>query len=222
VIVSERIHDDEPDTSEPVVRALLRADLPQWSDSRIEYLATSGTDNAMWRVYVDEGCDVVVRLPRRPGAAEGVLRETAVLRELYDRGFGSVVKTPRVRHVGEPHERFPHYWSVLEWIDGTDAWTARHDLDRRLLDTLAVDLADAVAAIGRIDIEGCRERRPGDRGGPLGPLLERLDGWLTPPKWEAFHLIDVPAVRRLVAAAHEVVDEPVVRGLLLVPALLPI
>ena len=73
--LSERIHDDEPDTSEPVVRALLRAELPQWAHSKIEYLATSGTDNAMWRVRVDGGCDVVVRLPRRPGAAAGVLRD---------------------------------------------------------------------------------------------------------------------------------------------------
>lgn len=212
MIVSERIHDDEPDTSERVVRALLRAELPQWSDSRIEYLANSGTDNAMWRVHVDGGCDVVARLPRRPGAAAGVLRETAVLRELYDRGLGTVVRTPRVRHVGEPHERFPHHWSVLDWIDGTDAWTARDDLDRRPLHALAVDLAEAVAAIGRIDIEGGRERRPGDRGGPLGPLLERLDGWLTSPEWNASNLIDVAAVRRLAAEAHEVVDEPVVRG----------
>lgn len=25
------------------------------------------------------------------------------------------------RHVGQPHEVFPHHWSVLEWIDGSDA-----------------------------------------------------------------------------------------------------
>ena len=210
--MSDRIHDDEPDTSEPVVRALLRAELPQWSYSKIEYLATSGTDNAMWRVYVDEESDVVVRLPRRPDAAAGVLREIAVLQELYDRGLGTDVTTPRVRHVGEPHERFPHHWSVLDWIDGIDAWTARDDLTRRPLDTLAADLAEAVAAIGRIDIEVGRERRPGDRGGPLGPLLERLHGWLTSPEWNASGLIDVAAVRHLAAEAHEVVDEPVVRG----------
>lgn len=45
--MSERIHDDEPDTSESVVRALLRAELSQWAQSPVEYLATSGTDNAM-------------------------------------------------------------------------------------------------------------------------------------------------------------------------------
>lgn len=45
--MSERIHDDEPDMSESVVRALLRAELSQWAQSPAEYLATSGTDNAM-------------------------------------------------------------------------------------------------------------------------------------------------------------------------------
>ena len=210
--MSERIHDDEPDTSESVVRALLRTELPQWARSPVEYLATSGTDNAMWRIHIDDGPDVVARLPRRPGAAAGVLRETSILRQIRETELGRVVQTPRVRHVGEPHERFPHHWSVLDWIDGIDAWTARTDLDRRQRDGLAVDLADAVVAIGRADMDGGRERRSGDRGGPLGPLLERLDGWLTAPEWNAAHLIDVDAVRRLAAEALEVVDEPIAEG----------
>lgn len=208
----ERIHDDEPDTSESVVRALLRAELPRWADSSIEYLATSGTDNAMWRIRFARERDVVVRLPRRPAAAAGLVRETEMLRQLEHSSLGTVVATPRVRHVGEPHERFPHHWSVLEWIEGTDAWTARSDLDHRPLDLLAADLAEAVAAIGRIDIDDGRERRPGDRGGPLGPLLDRLDAWLDSPEWNASQLIDVAAVRRLAAEAREVVDEPVERG----------
>jgi aminoglycoside phosphotransferase (APT) family kinase protein len=62
--VSERIHDDEPDTSEAIVRALLAAGCPQWATLPLTYLRTSGTDNAMWRVHADGGGDVVVRLPR--------------------------------------------------------------------------------------------------------------------------------------------------------------
>jgi aminoglycoside phosphotransferase (APT) family kinase protein len=101
---------------------------------------------------------------------------------------------------------------VLDWIDGTDAWTARTVLDRSPLDTLAADLADAVAAIGRADINGAPKRLSGSPGGPLGPLLERLDSWLTAPEWNAAHLIDVGAVRRLAAEAHEIVGEPVEEG----------
>jgi aminoglycoside phosphotransferase (APT) family kinase protein len=166
----------------------------------------------MWRIRIDDGPDVVARLPRRPAAAAGALRETSVLQQLRETELGRVVQTPLVRHVGGPHERFPHHWSVLEWIDGTDAWTARCDLDRRSLNDLAADLARAVVAIGRADIEGGLERLPGTRGGPLGPLLERLDGWLTAPQWNATNLVDVDAVRRFASEALEVIDEPIVEG----------
>lgn len=210
--MSRRIHDDEPDTGESVVRALLRAELPHWAESQVEHLATSGTDNAMWRIRTNDGPDVVVRLPRRPAAAANVLGETSVLRHVHASEIGSIVRTPRVRHVGQPHERFAHHWSVLEWIDGSDAWTARTTLGRRQLSAVAAELATAVAAIGRADISGVSERAPGSRGGPLGPLLERLDGWLTLPAWNATHLIDVAAVRRLAAEAYEIVDEPVAKG----------
>ncbi len=43
----------------------------------------------------------------------------------------------------------------------------------------------------------------------MRPLLERLDGWLDSPEWNAAGLIDVAAVRRLGAEALEVADEPV-------------
>ena len=210
--VSERIHDDEPDTSGPVVKALLEAECHQWAQSPIEYLKTSGTDNAMWRIRVDHGPDMVIRLPRRPGAAAGVLHEAAVLQQIEQTPIGSTVNTPKLRHLGEPHEVFPNHWMVLEWIDGSDAWTLRHDLDGRPLDALATDLADAVNKIGTVAIDDMRQRSPGSRGGPLLALLERLEGWLQSAEWNAAALLDVAAVRRLAAEAYEVVDEPVVEG----------
>jgi len=210
--VTERIHDDEPDTSEPVARALLEEECPQWARSRLEYLTTSGTDNAMWRVRLDHGPDVVLRLPRRPRAAAGVAQEVAVLQQLKAASIGSIVTTPTVRHVGRPHEVFPHHWSVLEWIGGADAWTLRNSLDGRPLDALANDLARAVTAIAEVNADGVRQRPPGSRGGPLRPLLDRLGGWLDGPEWNAASLIDVDAVKRLAAEAHEVVDEPVTEG----------
>jgi aminoglycoside phosphotransferase (APT) family kinase protein len=210
--VSERIHDDEPDTSGPVVTSLLEAECPQWAQSPIEYLKTSGTDNAMWRISVDDGPDMVIRLPRRPGAAAGVLHEAVVLQQIEQTSIGSTVNTPKLRHVGEPHDVFPHHWTVLEWIDGSDAWTLRHDMDGRLLDALATDLADAVNMIGTVAIDDVRRRSPGSRGGPLLALLERLEGWLQSAEWNAAALLDVAAVRRLAAEALEVVDEPVIEG----------
>ena len=210
--MTERLHDDEPDTSEPVVRFLLTAECPQWSTSPIEHLKSSGTDNAMWRVRLDGEPDVVVRLPRRPGAAAGVECEMAVLQQVERSRVRSIVTTPSVRHVGRPHEVFPHHWSVLEWIDGSDAWTARADLAGRSLDSLAHDLARAVRAIGEVTVGEARQRPPGSRGGPLRPLLERLNDWLDNPAWNAARLIDVAAIKRLAAEALEVADEPVIEG----------
>lgn len=171
----------------------------------------------MWRVRLDDEPDVVVRLPRRPGAAAGVEKEVAVLRQLDGTRLRSIVKTPAVRHVGQPSDRFPHRWTVLEWIEGTDAWVARSknipgsipSPGERLF---AQQLAELVIAIGEVTPTGVLRREPGDRGGPLGPLLARLDRWLTDPQWEADRLIDVGAVRRLADAAGEVVDEPVEVG----------
>jgi len=136
--VSERIHDDEPDTSGPVGRSLLEVECPQWAQSPIEYLKTSGTDNAMWRIRVDDGPDMVIRLPRRPGAAAGVLHDSAVLQQIERTPIGSTVNTPKLRRVGEPHDVFPHRWTVLDWISGSDAWTLRHRLDGQPLGALGV------------------------------------------------------------------------------------
>ena len=210
--MSNRIHDDEPDTSERVVRSLLASECPHWAHLPVDYLRTSGTDNAMWRIRVDDGPDVVVRLPRRPGAAAGVVQETTVLQQLERVSLGSSVKTPTLRHLGQPHEAFPYHWSVLEWIDGHDAWAQRHDLEGRRLYELAGDLAGVVTAVSNITYSDAPRRLPGARGGSLRPLLGRLAGWLESPEWNASSILDVAAVRRLAAEALEVVDEPVTSG----------
>ncbi len=210
--MTERIHDDEPDTSESIARALLKAECPQWARSPVEYLRTSGTDNALWRIRLGGEPDVVLRLPRRPDAAAGVLQEMQVLQQIEREAISSIVATPSVRHVGEPNEVFPHHWSVLEWIDGADAWTVRTELDGQPLGALAEDLARSVIAMGAVKADNIRRRPPGSRGGPLRPLLERLGGWLDGAEWGASSLLDIDAVRRLADEALEVADEPVNDG----------
>jgi aminoglycoside phosphotransferase (APT) family kinase protein len=205
VRVGQSIHDDEPDTGEATLRTLLAAECPGWSGMPVEYVRTSGTDNAMWRVRVGSGRDVVVRLPRRPGAAESVVHETELLGRLTTSSLGSVVSTPPVLHVGEPHEVFPHRWSVLGWLDGSDAWSARAELDKSLED-LAVDLGEAVLAIRELSDLPAAERLAGDRGGPIEPLVQRLERWLDDDRWRASELIDVARVRRLAAEALDAAD----------------
>ena len=96
--MSERIHDDEPDTSEATVRALLEAQCPEWAGRSTSYLRTSGTSNALWRVHVTDGDDVVVRLPRRTEAVASISLEVELLPSLGASALADVVDMPRLRY----------------------------------------------------------------------------------------------------------------------------
>ena len=61
-----RMHVDEIDLDATLVRQLLRAQMPEWADLPIARVASSGTDNAMFRL----GDDMVVRMPRVERGAE--------------------------------------------------------------------------------------------------------------------------------------------------------
>jgi len=209
-VVTDTIHDDELDTSEVVVRSLLREQCPQLADFPITPLVNSGTSNALWRVSgigAAGPVDRVVRLPRTSGAASSMLNELALLPALATTTLAGLVELPALLHRGEPTDSFPHRWAVTSWIDGEDAWTARTDLDHTQHE-LALDLAAAVTAIASLEGLPAPIRRPGDRGGPLLPLLDRLDRWLADPQWSADDLIDTAAVRRCAAESAEVADEP--------------
>jgi len=205
------IHDDEPDTTESTVRTLLERQCPQWADLPLSSLQTSGSDNAMWRLHAREGHDLVVRLPRRISAAASIGQELELLQHLRaTTPLAADVRTPMVRHVGHADDAFAHQWGVLEWLDGVDAWTARRSLqgDRG---TLALDVARIVRALGRLPDMVVAEREPGDRGGPIEPLLHRLAWWLTDPRWNAASLVDVKAVKHIAAKALELAGAPVTK-----------
>jgi aminoglycoside phosphotransferase (APT) family kinase protein len=54
-----KMHDDEADIDDALVRRLLTAQFPQWADLPIKRVASDGTVNAMYRL----GEDMAVRLP---------------------------------------------------------------------------------------------------------------------------------------------------------------
>ncbi len=207
--MAEHIHDDEADTSERQVGSLLIDQCPELSGLPISYLRTSGTDNAMWRIHVRDGRDLVVRLPRTARAGESMENELALLPSLAKRSLH--VATPTVRCAGLPSESFPHRWAVLDWIDGDDAWNCRLDAAANT-DDLACDVARTVRAIGRQEHLPAPPRPDGDRGGPLGPLLARLEQWLDDPDLSADQLLDTAAIRRIAAQSAEVADDAIELG----------
>lgn len=205
--VVHQINPADPDTSEAVVRALLATECPQWANLRLQSLDTSGTQHAMWRGKVDGSEDIVVRLPRRPGEDEGADREHHLLQQLEATSLSAIVDIPRLLHVGRPHEFYPYRWSVLAWLDGRDAWTARHEIDDDS-PRLGARLAEVVTAIGGLG-HGLPVPRPavGDEGIPIRPHIDLLLEQLDRGGPSAAHLFDVERIRQLAAEAYDL-DDP--------------
>src|SRR4051812_18675753 len=109
--MTTRMHADELDLPVDLVRTLLTEQLPQWADLPVRRIASSGTDNAMFRL----GDDLVVRMPRIHWARDTVDHEVAWL----PRVDGLLpVTIPQVRAVGTPGAGYPWTWSVLTWVPG--------------------------------------------------------------------------------------------------------
>lgn len=151
-----RMHADEVDVDADLVRGLLASCFPHWAGLPITRVASAGTDNAMFRL----GADLVVRLPRIPGAADGIAREQRWPPKLAPH---LPVAVPEVVGVGEPTEDYPWPWSVCRWLTGRNP-----DVDSLAEpEDLAIDLAEFICALRAVD--------PG--GGPSlsrsGPLANR-------------------------------------------------
>ena len=154
-----RMHADELETDEALVRRLLAAQFPQWAELPIEALPAGGTDNAIYRL----GDELSVRLPRRRDWATGSLdKEFEWLPTLAPL---LPLRVPKPVARGSAGEGYPHEWAVYDWLDGVDAASAPLDLQ-----LAAVDLAELLAALRRIDPTG--GPTPGGRGGSLRPRDE--------------------------------------------------
>ena len=66
-----KMHENEIETDESLVRRLLSHQFPQWADLPIVPVLSAGTDNALYRL----GDDLAVRLPRIDWATGQVEKE---------------------------------------------------------------------------------------------------------------------------------------------------
>ncbi|MCW2965591.1 MAG: aminoglycoside phosphotransferase [Actinomycetia bacterium] len=172
-----KMHEDELDTDEALVRRLLAAQFPQWAELPIEALPAGGTDNAIYRL----GDKLSVRLPRRSDWAAGSLDKEFEWLPKLSTLLPLPVPTPVAR--GAAGEGYPHEWSVFSWLDGDDATGAPLDLDRA-----AIDLAELLGMLWRIDPSGGPPA--GGRGGSLHPR----DEWVRAGIEALDDLIDAAAV----------------------------
>lgn len=150
------MHDDEVEVDDALVRRLLASQLPHLADLPLDRIQAWGTDHAIFRL----GDGLSVRLPKIGWAAGQGEKEQRWLPVLAPH---LPIEVPVPLVVGEPAEGYPYCWYVSPWIDGENP-TADGSVDRC---RLAVDLADVVLALQRVDTAGAPAPWPGSRSGPL-------------------------------------------------------
>jgi aminoglycoside phosphotransferase (APT) family kinase protein len=135
------MHADEVDIDAELVRRLVAGQFPAWAERSVEPVASSGTDNAMFRL----GDDLAVRLPRIGGAASSIVAERTWIPRLAPH---LPVAVPEPVGVGEPTDDFRYPWTVCRWVDGANPTVGDTTPD------LAPDLAAFVTALRRVDPDG--------------------------------------------------------------------
>ncbi|MGI5242395.1 aminoglycoside phosphotransferase family protein [Dactylosporangium sp. CA-139066] len=172
------MHEGEAPTDAELVRALVAAQFPQWAGLEVTPLASTGTDNAIYRL----GGELSVRLPRLPHATGQIELERRWLPRLAPHLPAAV---PEPVAVGSPALGYPYAWAVYRWLEGTNPVGP---------DGLAAPLADFVLALRRIGTAGAPVAPAGGRGGDLrhrdiGDWIAQLAGDYDPALltavWEA-------------------------------------
>lgn len=171
-----RMHADEIEVDEALVRSLLEEQMPDLADRELVLVEPWGTDNAIWRL----GDDLVVRLPRISWAAGQVDRETRWLPRLAPH---LPVAVPEPVTVGEPGLGYPYRWAVHRWLPGEPATLDRVDDPVGF----ALDLVAVVRSLHTLPID---EAPPAhNRARPLRDYDQATRRAID----AASHLIDAPA-----------------------------
>ncbi|MES2198889.1 MAG: aminoglycoside phosphotransferase family protein [Chlamydiota bacterium] len=126
-----------------LVRRLIASQFPQWKELSIDPVATSGWDNRTFHL----GKDMSIRLP---SAADYELQVTKEHQWLPQLAPQLPLPIPVPLAMGKPEYGYPWKWSIYRWLEGETAASAKTgDLVE-----LAIDLADFLTALQRIDATG--------------------------------------------------------------------
>jgi aminoglycoside phosphotransferase (APT) family kinase protein len=117
---ANKIHADQIEIDELLVRHLLEEQFPQWSDLAVTAIPTSGTENAIYRV----GDEMAARLPYRPVKDDQIEKLDRWLPRLAPR-LPLSIPEPLAR--GAPSQEYPAAWLIVRWLDGKEATLERLD-----------------------------------------------------------------------------------------------
>lgn len=133
----------EPDLHVEVVRRLVAARFPEWAGLPVAALASSGTQNAVYRL----GDGLCVRLPRQQWVAPRLEKEVRWLPLIAER---SPLEVPTPVAVVPAGPGYPMPWAVYRWVEG-EPYTALPVVDEG---DAARRLAAFVAAVRSLDPAG--------------------------------------------------------------------
>ncbi|HEY3529161.1 MAG TPA: aminoglycoside phosphotransferase family protein [Nocardioides sp.] len=167
-----RLHDDELEVDEKLVRRLLGTLSSAYDELPLRRLEASGSTNALFRL----GDDLLVRVPRQPGGSGTIEKEQRWLPHVAPH---LPVPVPEIVEVGEPGFGYPEKWSLVRYAEGEppslpspdDA--PRHDLAR--------DLAAVVTGLRGVDVPDEAQTDPHlrwYRGEPLAAFDGDMRAWL--------------------------------------------
>jgi aminoglycoside phosphotransferase (APT) family kinase protein len=178
-----KIHADQIETDERLVRTLLAEQFPQWANLSVTAVPSSGTENAIYRL----GDEMSVRLPYRPGKDDQIEKLDRWLPRLAPHLPLSI---PEALARGAPTKEFPATWSIVRWIEGEEATLGR------LQDPVgtASALAEFVRALIAIDATG--GPAPGTHNFWRGVPLAARDDMTRRCIRESAGLVDTQAVMR--------------------------
>lgn len=174
--MSTRMHDDEVEVDDALVRRLLTGQMPDLAERPLAKVEPWGTDNGIWRV----GDDLVVRLPRIGWATKQIELEATWLPGLAPH---LPVAVPEPVAIGEPGEGYPYRWAVHRWIPGEGATLDRVE-DPVMF---AVELASVVRNLQAVSTDGAPS--PYNRARPLRDYDDSTRSAID----RASHLIDATA-----------------------------
>ena len=160
-MTDHKMHADEFTIDLSLVQDLLASQFPQWSTLPLKKVKSAGTSNAMYRL----GDNMVVRLPRTPGAVLQAGKEQTWLPKLTPH---LPLATPVLLAKGNPTTAYPRHWSIYQWIQGETAtstsFTDPHQATK--------DIAQFIKSLRQIDTMGAPH--PGDHNFHRGvPLITR-------------------------------------------------
>src|ERR1035437_795200 len=156
------MHDDQIETTTDLMRSLLAAQFPQWSDLPIQPVQESGTDHALYRI----GDALVARLAIIEWAVDQAESDQRWLPLLAP---SLTLPIPVPVAVGQPGEGYPWPWLVVPWILGETP-----NGDNLDLASAAVALAQFVMALHGIQPCDGPVKSGTTRGVPLANLDEGI------------------------------------------------